>query len=321
MNILCVTPWKNTWIGYWSDFFKQHGHTSEWLVSEYVDQKALAPHLPKYDAILCHWADKWAIQLSALPKELNPPPLYVILRSYEIFTRSGWADLTKITWSNVRRFFMLNEEHAYAFKCRVKGVEPTFIKNGIDLSEWGFIDRPSDALSRLGWICDVNEKKGVELAVQAVAELHKVNPSLTFHHLGRNQDLRRFYYLERILPHLGVKFDHHGWKNDHTFVNHFLGKVGFVLSSSIAEGNPMNILEAMATGAVPLVHRWPGAQYQFPEKWLWSTFDELRAIYERNLRNYEGLEARRYAEEHYDYRKTYLPVLDAIQADVKVAVA
>ena len=196
-------------------------------------------------------------------------------------------------------------------------VTPIIIKNGIDLSEWTPITRSVDALSRVGWICDVNEKKGVELMVQAMAVLQEDDPQISVHQIGRNQDVRRWHYLDTILPQMNITWMTHGYENSHEFVKHFLGKVGWVLSSSIAEGCPMNVIEAMATGAVPLVHRWPGADHQFPEECLWGSLSEFRRKVEY-LRNEKPSSiaqmARGWAEKMYDYRETYKPVLEVMES-------
>jgi glycosyltransferase involved in cell wall biosynthesis len=44
-----------------------------------------------------------------------------------------------------------------------------------------------------------------------------------------------------------------------------------LLSCSISEGNPMNVLEAMAMGVQPVIHAWPGATDQFNSKWIYKT--------------------------------------------------
>ena len=47
----------------------------------------------------------------------------------------------------------------------------------------------------------------------------------------------------------------------------------YCLSTSISEGNPNNVIEAMAKGIKPVVHYWPGAETQF-KPWL------FRSVYE-----------------------------------------
>lgn len=310
MVILCVSPWRNTWIDYWSKYLESRGHTVKWHISASVVPYDVQKSLEGVDCILCHWADKYAIMLS--DPAINRKPLYVILRSYEIFSADGWSDLGQIRWANVRKLFMLNEAHEHVFKCRVPGVKPILFKNGVDLDEW----KPKDVeknKEKIAWICNINEKKGVELCVQCFHELNKLNPNITLEHIGQNQDIRRWYYLENIMPHLNTKWYNLGYENKHSFVQDFLSDKGFIICSSIAEGNPMNMIEAMAMGVIPLVHKYPGAEYQFPKEYLWANFDELKEIYKREINADSSERIRKFAEENYDYRKNYKPVVDAIE--------
>ena len=50
------------------------------------------------------------------------------------------------------------------------------------------------------------------------------------------------------------------------------------LSTSISEGNPNNVNEAMMKGIKPVVHTWPGAHSQYPQGCLFRTVDEAIAI-------------------------------------------
>jgi glycosyltransferase involved in cell wall biosynthesis len=312
MKILCVSPWNNTWVGYWTKALEANGHEVKWHINHYPKPADVAPLVDWADKILCHWADKYAIMLT--DPVINKKPLYVILRSYEIFSADGWSDLALINWDNISGLFMLNESHYYVFKQRVPNIEPKFIKNGIDLEEWKFNGHIKD-LSKIALICDINEKKGIELLVQAISELTKENKDITLEHIGRNQDIRRWYYLENIMPKLNTQWYNIGYKNSHGFVQTFLGDKGFIISTSIAEGNPMNLMEAMALGVVPLIHNWPGAEIQFPKEYVWATFDELKSIYKRCVENYaeEQKRCRQWVEEKYNYRKNFQIVIEEMQ--------
>jgi hypothetical protein len=48
----------------------------------------------------------------------------------------------------------------------------------------------------------------------------------------------------------------------------------YCLSTSISEGNPNNVLEAMAKGIKPIVHAWPGVETQFDSDMIWRTIDQ-----------------------------------------------
>jgi hypothetical protein len=54
----------------------------------------------------------------------------------------------------------------------------------------------------------------------------------------------------------------------------------FCLSTSISEGNPNNVIEAMAKGIKPIVHSWPGSEDQFPDDLRFSTVREAVEAFE-----------------------------------------
>lgn len=306
-----MSPWNNTWVPYWTRYIESRGHEVKWLISQHIKVKDTKEFVSWADKILCHWADKYAIVLT--DPSINTKPLYVILRSYEIFSADGWADLGLIRWDNIKQLFMLNEAHLHPFHCRVNGVNPIFIKNGIDVDEW--IPQGEKNPHKIAWICNLNEKKGVELVVQAIHELNKVN-NVVLEHIGQNQDIRRWYYLEQVMPRLNTRWYNSGYKNSHDFVKEFLKDKGFIISTSIAEGNPMNIIEAMASGVIPLVHTWPGSEHQFPKECLWTTFDDLREIYRKLSNDADASDRmREFAVKKYDYRVTYKPVVDVIERE------
>ena len=52
--------------------------------------------------------------------------------------------------------------------------------------------------------------------------------------------------------------------------------VYYCLSTSLSEGNPNNVIEAMAKGIKPVIHNWPGAEDQF-KPWLFSDVSDAAA--------------------------------------------
>jgi glycosyltransferase involved in cell wall biosynthesis len=78
---------------------------------------------------------------------------------------------------------------------------------------------------------------------------------------------------------LNGKFKYHGMIPSDKMKD-FLSDKSFIISSSVKEGCPMNILEGMAMGLKPLVHVWPGALDIFPRKWVWASIKEATDILE-----------------------------------------
>lgn len=308
MKLLCTSLFKNSWIPYWTKYLQQRKHKHYWVVG-YDDKKVpeVIETAKKCDAVLCMWGSLWAKAL--LEADLKVP-VYVIIRSFEYFRDTMVFGIESVPLQKARRVFSLNEAH-YAYLQDIHPtVIPVYIKNGIDVDEWALVKRDKDALNRVAWICNLNFKKGVMMAVQAVHELKKLNKSITVEHIGDLNSRRLYTYIKYIMPHMHTQFYTYGSNNSHGFVQKFLENKGYILSCSMIEGHPMNVLEAMSTGCKPLIHRYPGVEYQFPDKYVWSTFDDLRRMHQER---HNPEEYRQFIIDTYDYRISYKPVVDLIE--------
>jgi glycosyltransferase involved in cell wall biosynthesis len=49
----------------------------------------------------------------------------------------------------------------------------------------------------------------------------------------------------------------------------------YVVCTSPWESQHMGVMEAMATGCMPLVHNFPGAKQIYPEEFVWTTIEEF----------------------------------------------
>lgn len=84
-----------------------------------------------------------------------------------------------------------------------------------------------------------------------------------------------------------------------------LCEFSFYLNNAISESFGVAIVESMACGLVPLIRAWPGIEYLFPEKYLFSTCREFHEKMELYL-SYteddilkEGKVARNYVKQRY----------------------
>jgi hypothetical protein len=83
------------------------------------------------------------------------------------------------------------------------------------------------------------------------------------------------YYKE-----LYLRRDHSAFANSVTFdpfgddVAIWLSKIGFVLSTSDHEGSHQAVAEGMASGAIPIIRNWKGADAIYPPKYVFRTADE-----------------------------------------------
>jgi glycosyltransferase involved in cell wall biosynthesis len=184
----------------------------------------------------------------------------------------------RIDWSQVSRLVTVSDDIASVLRERfpaLRCMPPlTVISNGIDLERFvpGVPDR-----RRIAWVGHLEPKKNPMLLLQIAHRLHGVDPSFTVHVAGALTDLRTARYLRRMMEGLGlggvVRFDGHvadmpAWYADK----------GVLLSTSMYESFGMNIGEAMAVGAFPVVHDFPGAATLWPEECLFASTDQAVAL-------------------------------------------
>ena len=78
--------------------------------------------------------------------------------------------------------------------------------------------------------------------------------------------------------------------------------INYILCTSPAEGNPNNIIEGMACGIKPIIHKYLGYENQFPEECCYSRIDEIQNIL---TNKYDSSEYRNWVESYYDYKQVY----------------
>ncbi|GGI05969.1 glycosyltransferase [Egicoccus halophilus] len=165
------------------------------------------------------------------------------------------------------------------------------IPNWVDVHAF---DRPKDPAARfhLGMIgVSPVTRKRLDLGIDVVERLRAVDPRFTlfvksklswdYWWIWKNHDEQR--ELQASLDRLqsssslrdGVVFD--GFGPD---VAAWLRKIGFVLSTSDDESFHLSPAEGMASGAVPLVRDWPGADTIYADQWIQT---DVEAMVERIL--------------------------------------
>ena len=184
----------------------------------------------------------------------------------------------KVNWSRVDRLITVGEDitallfgnHPAIGAC----LKPDVIPNGIDMDRFapGNGDR-----HRIAWVGHLEPKKNPMLLLQIAHTLHRADPRYVVHVAGAFTDLRTSRYVKRLMGSLGlgsvVRFegaiaDMPAWYTDK----------GMLLSTSMYESFGLNIGEAMAVGAFPVVHDFPGADRLWPEECLFASIDEAVAL-------------------------------------------
>lgn len=244
-----ITPWDNVWLDYYNEIFTYRGHRFFALHPHHMEQFAQQAGADLY---LHGWA-------SGDSQPVAGATNVMFLRSYELFQPDG---LKKVEWGALDALICVNPAfqrmvQAYFADHAIK-VPVHCIFNGTPLQRWTF--KPRVFNGKIGMACHVHWKKNIPLALQVLAKL----PSDTELHIaGEIQDPCTQTYIEHVSALLKRKVVMYG-HIDIGGMDAWWEQFGVMLSTSLREGNPNNVIEAMAKGIKPVIHNWLGADEQFP---------------------------------------------------------
>jgi len=284
MKILLLSPWENCWVKHMAKYFTAGGHEFDWC------EKLPIEELTKYDAIISGWADLGAEWLGSHPK--LAAKYICFIRSYEFWHN----DMTAIDWTNFDHVFMVN----WFIHRAMHLPNSSLIANATDLEEIPLKNRMPghDVLI----LADVNFKKGIPLLLQIAMQMK----DYTFNIYGNVTCKRTYNYIR----HYGLKNVFiRGYTED---INAVFDKHQYILLTSPVEGNPNCVIEGMAAGLKPIVHRFVGSVDQFPDECFWDTIQD--AVHLIRHHHYNSVEYRDWIVEHYDMWKVYKQIATVLEA-------
>ena len=181
---------------------------------------------------------------------------------------------SRMDWSRVDRLITVGDDIAAVLKHQVTDTVAMVIPNGIDMDRF----RPAQGdRYRVGWAGHLEPKKNPMLLLQIARTLHQIDPRFTFHVAGGFTDLRTARYIKHLMHQLGlagiIHFD--GFVSN---MPEWYADKGVVLSTSMYESFGMSIGEAMAVGAFPVIHDFPGANLLWPRDCLFASIDQAIAL-------------------------------------------
>lgn len=183
-----------------------------------------------------------------------------------------------VNWAQVDRLITVGDDITGVLLANNPSIadhlRPDIIPNGIDLNRFapGCGDR-----HQVAWVGHLEPKKNPMLLLQIAHALHRVDPRYRVHVAGAVTDQRTARYVQRLMGSLRldgvVRF--HGAIAD---MPAWYADKGVLLSTSMYESFGLNIGEAIAVGAFPVVHDFPGAELLWPEECLYASIDEAVAL-------------------------------------------
>lgn len=243
------------------------------------------------DTLLFMWCN--AETANWINSSTDTTPKFVFLRRYEFFT-GEWG---QILWNKVAHLIFVNDVFRIEFEnvFPEKPVKTSVIYNTVDFDKWGFREHKHG--NKIAMIGNINQRKNLPLALQILTALPE---NYELHLLGTVQCPETFMYLVQQASLNKRKIQAYGQLRP-SVVNTILDDMDYVICTAISEGNPNNINEAMAKGLKPLIHSWPGANWQYPKDLLFSSINEALALIDPKS-PYESERYKLWAEERFSFK-------------------
>lgn len=244
-----------------------------------TDTKKSAELLEQADVIFCEWA-LGNIEWYSHHKKSNQV-LLVRLQHQELTL----PYLERTDWDNVDSIIFMSHHNRDHFLERYPYMvdKSPLIYIPIDCDSF---DKPKldGAQFNLGFIGMSPKRKTPHIAFEIFERLKKMDRRYTLCFKGKKPweygwlwdrpGEQRYYeqfftYMRQSEYGNTVVFDPHG-----PDVQEWFSKIGFLLSTSDHEGSHQSVAESMASGAIPVIRNWVGADLIYPPKYVFSTVDE-----------------------------------------------
>jgi glycosyltransferase involved in cell wall biosynthesis len=261
--LLHYHQWGNRWIPYFEKELSRYDLT----VTSTEDGEELGKLSEKADVLLSMWCDG----ITAFwTRFFGDKKIITYLRRYEM-----WEQLymENVDFPLVDAIIFVSDYYKRVFNKMVVN-KPKYqfvIPNSVDIDKFPF--RKEHIKNKdIALVCSIKNVNNIPLAFQILMELPK---EYKLHQIGLSQHnsqivgqiysyMHNLGLADRFITHSRLPIDE---------VPNWLMNKDCLLSTSLNEGNPNNIIEAMAMGVKPIIHNWPGARDQFPDDLV---FDKIR---------------------------------------------
>jgi len=259
------------------------------------NQKEIELAVKWADIVWLEWANELTVALTNHANILEGKRVVCRLHSYEAF--AGY--MQKIKWERINDVIFV-ADHIKNFVIQQIPKLADFVQNihvipnGIDLNKFTFKERRKGF--NLAYIGYINYKKGPMLLLHAFRELAQINDKYHLFVAGVFQDARYDLYFRQMIQEMGLEKNFHfdGWVED---INGWLDDKQYAVCTSVLEGHPVGLMEAMARGLKPVIHNFVGARGLYPEKYIWNTIPEF--VQKITESSYDSSTYRHFIAEHY----------------------
>ena len=254
---------------------------------------------------LMRWSDiswfEWCTEMAVEGSKLLPKGCKNIVRLHAFEAYENWP--SRVIWENIDVLILIGNSYIKEALLRQVPLLETrtrvvTIPNGVNLQKFNFVSKPRG--KNLACVGFLHAAKNSMFLLQCMQKLHYMDPQYKLFFAGVFQEQRLEQYIRHMIKELGLRdvvfFD--GWQDD---VGSWLEDKHYIVSASIAEGHPLGLLEGMACGLKPVIHRFPGADQIFPSEHLFNISEQFcqQVCDDR----YEPEQYRRFVEERYSLKR------------------
>jgi len=253
---------------------------------------------------LMQWCDiawfEWCTNIAVSASKMTKICKNIIrLHRYEAYGK--WP--REVNWENIDVLITVgNKVTTETLISSVPGLESltsmVTVANGVNLEKFTCNNRQSG--KNIAFLANLRMVKNPAMVLQCMQKLHYIDPEYRLFFGGVVQDQVVEQYMRHMIKVLELEdvvfFD--GWQQD---VCDWLQDKHYIVSTSICEGHPVGILEAMACGLKPVIHNFMGAEDIFPSEYLFNISEEFC---EQVLSDkYEPYAYRKFVENNYSLKK------------------
>lgn len=171
---------------------------------------------------------------------------------------------------------------------------------GIDIDKFTFKDKSQDHGKTIGWLNNFWSGKGVELLLQIVYKLVKIDPEYMFDVVGVTREPWLEKYLEEFLKRNDLQNNVRRVQSV-VDVNEWMDGIDYMITTSMKECMSLPIAEGMAKGIKPVIHNWWDARELYPKNLIFQSVDEAINIIKD--RPYDSQSYRTFIETNYSLDK------------------
>jgi FkbM family methyltransferase len=181
----------------------------------------------------------------------------------------------EVFWGNVDHLVLVCHDMVEVVRARradiTRQTDVRVIYNAIECAR--FANASPKIMTDIAWVGRAELKKNPAMFLQILAKLKALDPAYRLHVAGPITEPVFTRYLNHMATKLGLSGHLLFYGHVDDMPAWFRDK-GVLLSTTLYESFGLNIGEAMAAGAFPVIHDFPGADELWPRECLFSTVDE-----------------------------------------------